>query len=109
MVSCQITQLTPHCGPYHWEDDAMLEQMFALRTRGATVGTEILAGVTTFMVMLRHEVARLIVWRPMTRPVVPSTVSYVVRQQGNELSKAHEHRTRSRTTDTQTARGRCLC
>jgi adenine/guanine/hypoxanthine permease len=29
----------------------MLEQMFALRTRGATVGTEALAGATTFMVM----------------------------------------------------------
>ena len=29
----------------------MLEQMFALRTRGATVSTEVLAGVTTFMVM----------------------------------------------------------
>jgi AGZA family xanthine/uracil permease-like MFS transporter len=29
----------------------MIEQMFALRTQGATIGTEILAGVTTFMVM----------------------------------------------------------
>jgi AGZA family xanthine/uracil permease-like MFS transporter len=29
----------------------MLEQMFALRARGASVGTELLAGVTTFMVM----------------------------------------------------------
>jgi AGZA family xanthine/uracil permease-like MFS transporter len=29
----------------------MLEQMFALRTRGAAVGTEVLAGATTFMVM----------------------------------------------------------
>ena len=29
----------------------MLEQMFALRTRGVTVGTEVLAGATTFMVM----------------------------------------------------------
>ena len=29
----------------------MLEQMFALRTRGATVGTEVLGGATTFMVM----------------------------------------------------------
>jgi hypothetical protein len=51
-------------------------------------------------VVLRHEVARLIVWQPLTRPVVPSTVSYVVRQQGNALSKAHEHRTRSQPTDT---------
>lgn len=29
----------------------MLERVFALRGRGATVGTEVLAGVTTFMVM----------------------------------------------------------
>jgi AGZA family xanthine/uracil permease-like MFS transporter len=29
----------------------MLEQIFALRARGATVGTEVLAGATTFMVM----------------------------------------------------------
>jgi len=29
----------------------MLEHMFALRARGTTVGTEVLAGVTTFMVM----------------------------------------------------------
>jgi hypothetical protein len=49
---------------------------------------------------LRHEVARLIVWQPLTRPVVPSTVSYVVRQQGNALSKAHGHRTHSHPTDT---------
>ena len=36
---------------------------------------------------LRHEVARLIVWRAVvTRPVVPSTVSYEVRQQGNALA-----------------------
>src|SRR5215471_1093478 len=49
-LSCRIIQLTPHCGTHPWED-AMIEQMFALRTRGATVGTEILAGATTFMVM----------------------------------------------------------
>ena len=42
-----------------------------------------------FYVELRHEVARLIVWQVVpTRPVVPSTVSYEVRQQGNALSKA---------------------
>src|SRR5215217_8595983 len=39
---------------------------------------------------LRHEVARLIVWQAvLTKPVVPSAVSYVVRQQGNALSNAH--------------------
>jgi hypothetical protein len=42
-----------------------------------------------FYVELRHEVARLIVWQVVrTRPVVPSAVSYEVRQQGNALSKA---------------------
>src|SRR6266571_1906101 len=51
MLSCLVTQFTPHCGTHPWEADAMLEQMFALRTRGATVGTEVLAGATTFMVM----------------------------------------------------------
>src|SRR5262245_63775020 len=58
---------------------------------------------------LRHEVARLIVWQPLTRPVVPSTVSYVVRQQGNTLSNAHGQRTHSHPTDTRTARRRCIC
>ena len=59
---------------------------------------------------LRHEVARLIVWRAVvTRPVVPSTVSYEVRQQGNALSNALGQGTHSHPTDTQTARGRCIC
>jgi hypothetical protein len=60
--------------------------------------------------VLRHEVARLIVWHAVvTRPVVPSTVSYVVRQQGNALSNAHGHRTHSHPTGTRTARRRCIC
>src|SRR5262245_62137098 len=58
---------------------------------------------------LRHEVARLIVWQPLTRPVVPSTVSYVVRQQGNTLSNAHGQRTHSHPTDACTARERRIC
>ena len=59
--------------------------------------------------MLRHEVARLIVWQAVsTRPVVPSTVSYVVRQQGNALSNAHGHRTHGHPTGTKTARAWCL-
>ena len=50
---------------------------------------------------LRHEVARLIVWPVVrTRPVVPSTVSYEVRQQGNALSKALGQRTHSHVTGT---------
>jgi len=59
---------------------------------------------------LRHEVARLIVWQVVwTRPVVPSTVSYEVRQQGNALSNALGHGTHSHATGTRTVRGRCLC
>src|SRR6266849_3402002 len=59
---------------------------------------------------LRHEVARLIVWRAVvTRPVVPSTVSYEVRQQGNALSNALGHGTHSHPTGTRTVRERCIC
>jgi hypothetical protein len=59
---------------------------------------------------LRHEVARLIVWQVVwTRPVVPSTVSYEVRQQGNALSNALGQGTHSHATGTRTVRGRCLC
>lgn len=54
-----------------------------------------------FYIELRHEVARLIVWRVVgTRPVVPSTVSYEVRQQGNALSKALRQCTHSLWTGT---------
>src|SRR6266478_7167720 len=59
---------------------------------------------------LRHEVARLIVWHAIvTRPVVPSAVSYEVRQQGNALSNALGHGTHSHPTGTRTARERCIC
>jgi len=65
---------------------------------------------TSFQLVLRHEVARLIVWQAVsTRPVVPSTVSYVVRQHGNALSNAHGQSTHSHPTGTRTARERCLC
>jgi len=59
---------------------------------------------------LRHEVARLIVWQAvLTKPVVPSAVSYVVRQQGNALSNAHGQSTHSHPTDARTARERRIC
>jgi hypothetical protein len=59
---------------------------------------------------LRHEVARLIVWQVVwTRPVVPSTVSYEVRQQGHALSNALGHGPPSHPTGARTVRGRCLC
>src|SRR6266568_350291 len=55
--------------------------------------------------LLRHEVARLIVWHVVsTRPAVPSAVSYEVRQQGNALSKALGHGTHSHLTGTKTVR-----
>src|SRR5215813_10839615 len=59
---------------------------------------------------LRHEVARLLVWQAvLTKPVVPSAVSYVVRQQGNALSNAHGQSTHSHPTDACTARERRIC
>jgi hypothetical protein len=62
-----------------------------------------------FYVELRHEVARVIVWRVVRpRPVVPSTVSYEVRQQGHALSKALRQGTHSLWPGTCTAKGRCL-
>ena len=66
-------------------------------------GVEVLpAPMQDFLeVALRHEVARLIVWHAVvTRPVVPSTVSYEVRQQGNALSKALGQRTHRHVTGT---------
>src|SRR5215217_6743526 len=61
-------------------------------------------------IVLRHEVARLIVWQAvLTKPVVPSAVSYVVRQQGNALSNAHGQSTHSHPTDARTARERRIC
>src|SRR4029453_3840746 len=59
---------------------------------------------------LRHEVARLIVCQVgWTRPVVQSTVSYEVRQQGNALSNALGQGTHSHPTGARTVRGRCIC
>src|SRR4029450_4080896 len=59
---------------------------------------------------LRHEVARLIVWQAvLTKPVVPSAVSSVVRQQGNALSNARGQSTHTHPTDACTARERRLC
>ena len=50
---------------------------------------------------LRHEVARLIVWRVVrTRPVVPSAVSYADVREGNAPYSACEHGTHSHPTGT---------
>src|SRR5215510_171484 len=58
---------------------------------------------------LRHEVARLIVWHVVTRPVVPSAVSYADVREGNDLYSACGHGTHSHATGTRTVRGRCIC
>jgi hypothetical protein len=59
---------------------------------------------------LRHEVAKLIVWHGvLTRPVVPSTVSYEDVREGNAPYRALGHGTHSHPTGTRTVRGRCLC
>src|SRR4029434_5546560 len=58
---------------------------------------------------VRHEVAWLIVWHVVTRPVVPSAVSYADVRQGNDPYRACGHGTHSHATGTRTVRGRCLC
>src|SRR5215211_7452905 len=58
---------------------------------------------------LRHEVARLIVWHVVTRPVVPSAVSYADVREGNDSYRACGHGTHSHPTGTGTVRGRCIC
>jgi hypothetical protein len=58
---------------------------------------------------LRHEVARLIVWHVVTRPVVPSAVSYADVREGNAPYRACGHGTHSHSTGTGTVRGRCIC
>src|SRR5439155_17321677 len=61
-------------------------------------------------VALRHEVARLIVWHVVvTRPVVPSAVSYEDVRAGNDPYRAFGHGTHSHSTGTRTVRGRCIC
>src|SRR6266700_647502 len=59
---------------------------------------------------LRHEVTRVIVWHvALTRPAVPSAVSYADVRQGNDPYSACGHGTHSHATGTRTVRGRCLC
>src|SRR5215475_12109269 len=59
---------------------------------------------------LRHEVARLIVWHAgVTRPAVPSAVSYADVREGNAPYRACEHGTHRYPTGTRTVRERCLC
>src|SRR5262245_46126761 len=58
---------------------------------------------------LRHEVARLIVWHVVTRPVVPSAVSYADVRKGNDPYRACGHGPHSHPTGTRTVRGRRIC
>jgi hypothetical protein len=63
-----------------------------------------------FEMALRHEVARLIVWRVVaTRPVVPSAVSYEDVREGNDPYSACGHGTHSQSTGTRTVRGGRIC
>jgi hypothetical protein len=60
--------------------------------------------------LLRHEVARLIVWHVgVTRPAVPSAVSYADVREGNDPYSACGHGTHSHPTGTRTVREGCLC
>ena len=59
---------------------------------------------------LRHEVTRVIVWHTgVTRPAVPSAVSYADVRQGNDPYRACGHGTHSHATGTRTVRGGCIC
>src|SRR5215510_245085 len=74
---------------------------------GPRVGSSVRSRPVNFS--LRHEVARLIVWHVVTRPVVPSAVSYADVRKGNDPYRACGHGTHSHPTGTRTVRGRCLC
>jgi hypothetical protein len=59
---------------------------------------------------LRHEVARLIVWHAfVTRPVVPSAVSYEDVREGNDPYRALGHGTHSLWTGACTVREGRIC
>jgi hypothetical protein len=59
---------------------------------------------------LRHEVARLIVWRVVrTRPAVPSAVSYEDVREGNDPYRALGHGTHSLLTGACTVREGRIC
>ena len=59
---------------------------------------------------LRHEVARLIVWRVVrTRPAVPSAVSYEDVREGNDPYRALGHSTHSLLTGACTVREGRIC
>src|SRR5262245_48667517 len=64
---------------------------------------------TSLNLSLRHEVARLMVWHVVTRPVVPSAVSYADVREGTAPYSACGHGTHSHPTGTCTVRERCLC
>ncbi len=60
--------------------------------------------------LLRPEVARVIVWHAgVTRPAVPSAVSYADVREGNAPYSACGHGTHRHPTGTRTVRERCLC
>src|SRR5712691_1055667 len=66
--------------------------------------------VCSLNLSLRHEVARLVVWHAVvTRPVVPSAVSYADVRESNDPYRAFGHGTHSHPTGTRTEIGRASC
>jgi len=63
-------------------------------------GTPGMGIASSLNLSLRHEVARLIVWHVVTRPVVPSAVSYADVREGNAPYRACGHGTHSHSTGT---------
>src|SRR5712692_12029151 len=88
-----------------WRNRLFLQAFPGGRDRCGILGkSRLISSASVLYRVLRHEVARLIVWHAVsTRPVVPSTVSYMVRQQGNAPSNAHGHSTHRHPTGTRTA------
>ena len=75
-----------------------LDEHIKRRHREGEAGVEILPDAVHHLleVALRHEVARLIVWHAgVTRPAVPSAVSYADVREGNALYRACGHGTHS--------------
>ena len=75
-----------------------LDEHIKRRHREGEAGVEILPDAVHHLleVALRHEVARLIVWHAgVTRPAVPSAVSYADVREGNAPYRACGHGTHS--------------
>jgi hypothetical protein len=85
------------------EERVRIKSVLRCHTRSIALGMQSVEDVrsvhiSTFQSLnssLRHEVARLIVWHVVTRPVAPSAVSYEDVREGNDPCRALGHGTHS--------------